>query len=72
MASKTLAIDSNNGRLYASSANMNAVLIFDLNGNRIGSFDTKASRHTRWAIGTRSGEWETLCCEYAWESSHRH
>ena len=26
-----LAIDSNNGRLYASSANMNSVLIFDLN-----------------------------------------
>ena len=53
-----LAIDSNNGRLYASSANMNAVLIFDLNGNRIGSFDTKASgrhsmghRHSLWRMG---------------------
>jgi DNA-binding beta-propeller fold protein YncE len=30
-----LAIDSSKGRLYASSANINAVLIFDLNGNRI-------------------------------------
>ena len=30
-----------NGRLYASSANMNAVLIFDLNGNRIGSLTAK-------------------------------
>jgi DNA-binding beta-propeller fold protein YncE len=36
-----LAIDSNNGRLYASSANMNSVLIFDLNGNRVGSLPPK-------------------------------
>ena len=36
-----LAIDSNNGRLYASSANMDAVLIFDLNGNRIGNLTPK-------------------------------
>ena len=36
-----LAIDSKNGRLYASSANMNAVLIFDLNGNRIRSLTPK-------------------------------
>ena len=51
-----LAIDSSNGRLYASSTNMNAVLIFDLNGNRIGSVDAEASGRTRWAIGTRSGK----------------
>ena len=37
-----LAIDSNNGRLYASSANMNAVLIFDLNGTRIRSLTPKS------------------------------
>ena len=36
-----LAIDSSNGRLYASSANINAVLIFDLNGNRIGTLTPK-------------------------------
>ena len=36
-----LAIDSKAGRLYASSAHMNAVLIFDLNGNRIGSLPPK-------------------------------
>jgi DNA-binding beta-propeller fold protein YncE len=36
-----LAIDSNNGRLYASSANMNSVLIFDLNGNRVGVLTPK-------------------------------
>jgi DNA-binding beta-propeller fold protein YncE len=30
-----LAIDSKTGRLYASSANMDSVLVFDLNGNRI-------------------------------------
>jgi DNA-binding beta-propeller fold protein YncE len=32
-----LAIDSKAGRLYASSANMDTVLVFGLNGNRIGS-----------------------------------
>jgi DNA-binding beta-propeller fold protein YncE len=32
-----LAIDSKKGRLYASSANMDNVLVFDLNGTRIGS-----------------------------------
>jgi DNA-binding beta-propeller fold protein YncE len=32
-----LAIDSNKNRLYASSANMGAVLVYDLNGNRISS-----------------------------------
>jgi DNA-binding beta-propeller fold protein YncE len=36
-----LAIDSKAGRLYASSANMNAVFIFDLNGNRIGNLTPK-------------------------------
>ena len=30
-----LAVDSKTGRLYASSANMDSVLVFDLNGNRI-------------------------------------
>jgi sugar lactone lactonase YvrE len=32
-----LAIDSNKHRLYASSANIGAVLVYDLNGNRISS-----------------------------------
>ena len=36
-----LAIDSKMGRLYASSANMDAVLVFDLNGTRIGSLTLK-------------------------------
>ncbi|MGE5213090.1 MAG: hypothetical protein ACM3NN_05280 [Nitrospirota bacterium] len=36
-----LAIDSDSGRLYASSANMNAVLVFDLNGTRMGSLTEK-------------------------------
>jgi DNA-binding beta-propeller fold protein YncE len=36
-----LAIDSKVGRLYASSANMDAVLVFDLNGTRIGSLRPK-------------------------------
>jgi DNA-binding beta-propeller fold protein YncE len=36
-----LAIDSKADRLYASSANIDAVLIFDLNGTRIGSLTPK-------------------------------
>jgi DNA-binding beta-propeller fold protein YncE len=36
-----LAIDAKAGRIYASSTHMNAVLIFDLNGNRIGSLPPK-------------------------------
>lgn len=36
-----LAMDSKAGRLYASSTNVNAVSIFDLNGNRVGSLTPK-------------------------------
>jgi DNA-binding beta-propeller fold protein YncE len=36
-----LAIDFKTGRLYASSVNMSAVLIFDLNGTKIGSLTPK-------------------------------
>jgi sugar lactone lactonase YvrE len=36
-----LVIDSNRNRLYASSANMDSVLMFDLNGNRIGTLTPK-------------------------------
>jgi DNA-binding beta-propeller fold protein YncE len=36
-----LAMDSKTGRLYASSTNVNAVSIFDLNGNRVGSLTPK-------------------------------
>jgi sugar lactone lactonase YvrE len=36
-----LAIDSKAGRLYASSVNMDTVLVFDLNGNRMGSVRPK-------------------------------
>jgi len=36
-----LAIDSQTGRLYASSAHMNSVLIFDFAGTRIGSLTPK-------------------------------
>jgi len=32
-----LVIDSQRGRLYASSANMNTILVFDLQGNRTGT-----------------------------------
>jgi len=37
-----LAIDSDRNRLYASSANMDAVLVFDLNGTKLGSLKPKA------------------------------
>jgi DNA-binding beta-propeller fold protein YncE len=36
-----LAIDSQAGRLYVSSRHMNSVLVFDLNGSRIGSLMPK-------------------------------
>ena len=36
-----LAVDSQTGRLYASSAHMNSVLIFDFGGTRIGSLTPK-------------------------------
>ena len=36
-----LAIDSHRGRLYASSTHLDAVLVFDLNGTRIGSLTPK-------------------------------
>lgn len=36
-----LAIDSNGSRLYTSSAHMDAVLIFNLNGTRLGGLKPK-------------------------------
>jgi DNA-binding beta-propeller fold protein YncE len=36
-----LAIDAKAGRLYASSANMDAVLVFDLNGAQVGTLTPK-------------------------------
>ena len=37
-----LAVDSQTGRLYASSAHLNGLFIFDLNGTRLGSLTPKA------------------------------
>ena len=37
-----LVVDPNNSRLYASSANMDAVLVFDLNGKRMGELKPAA------------------------------
>ena len=34
-----LAIDSQRGRLYASSAHMNSILVFDLQGDRLGTLE---------------------------------
>ena len=36
-----LGVDPKTGRLYASSANMDSVLMFDLNGKRVGSLTPK-------------------------------
>ena len=36
-----LAIDAKMGRLYTSSANLNAIFIFDLNGTRMGTLTPK-------------------------------
>jgi DNA-binding beta-propeller fold protein YncE len=36
-----LAIDANTGRVYASSTNLNAVLVFDLNGAKVGRITPK-------------------------------
>lgn len=36
-----LAVDSQTGRLYASSARMNTILVFNLQGDRIGSLTPK-------------------------------
>jgi len=36
-----LEVDSDTGHLYASSGNMNAVLVFDLNGTRTGNLIAK-------------------------------
>ncbi len=41
MGYEDLVIDSQAGRLYASSAHLNAVFIFDLNGTRLGSLMPK-------------------------------
>ena len=41
MGYEDLAIDSQAGRLYASSAHVNAVFVFDLNGTRLGSLTPK-------------------------------
>jgi DNA-binding beta-propeller fold protein YncE len=42
MGFEDLAIDSKTGRLYASSAHINTVFVFDLNGTRLGNLMPKA------------------------------
>ena len=41
MGFEDLVIDSKAGRVYASSTHMGAVLVFDLNGTRLGSLMPK-------------------------------
>jgi DNA-binding beta-propeller fold protein YncE len=52
-----LAIDSKRNRLYASSANIDSVLMFDLSGNRMGSLTPKAGERldgpSALAVGDR-------------------
>ena len=65
-----LVIDSKTGRLYASSANMDAVLIFDLNGNRIGTLTPKPPDRLD---GPSAWLWErkALRSKHVWESCKR-
>jgi DNA-binding beta-propeller fold protein YncE len=51
-----LAIDSNTGRLYASSANMNNVLVFDFNGTRLGALTLKARATVEASSGLALGK----------------
>ena len=41
-----LAIDSQRGRVYASSANMNTILVFDLQGKQGRDLSAEAARQT--------------------------
>ena len=62
---------SENGRLYASSANVNSVLIFDLNGNRVGALTPKPPNQFQGPCGLVFGGPEALCPEYGWELCKR-
>ena len=46
-----LAINSRDGRLYASSANMDSVLVFDLNGTRLGTLKARPPEKLEGATG---------------------
>jgi DNA-binding beta-propeller fold protein YncE len=46
-----LAIDSRNSRLYACSSNMDTVLVFDLNGARVGTVEPRAPDKLEGASG---------------------
>src|SRR5206468_1926433 len=63
-----LAIDSKMGRLYASSANMNAVLIFDLDGARIGTLTPnppdRLEGPSAWAV---AAHYRNLAWGDAWQ-----
>ena len=66
-----LAIDSQTGRLYASSAHMNSVLIFDLNGTRLGSLMPKPPDKLEGPSALALSESEALCAEHDWQSCKR-
>ena len=59
-----LAIDPDRGRLYASSAHMNTILVFDLQGNRIGTLTPTPPDKLDGPSGTRAGKRQTFCPEY--------
>jgi len=46
-----LAVDSKSGRLYASSANMDAILVFELSGARVGVLNPRAPDKVEGAAG---------------------
>jgi hypothetical protein len=63
-----LGVDAKTGRLYASSANMDSVLMFDLNGKRVGSLTPKPGP-TRAAFRARLGQRKNLHSKHGGEPS---
>ena len=61
-----LAIDSKRDRVYASSANMDTVLIFDLNGNRIGALTAKPPERLDGPSALGFGKRKTVRSKHAW------
>ena len=66
-----LAIDSQTGRLYASSAHLDAVLVFDLNGTRIGSLTPKPPDRLEGPSAPGFDRPEAVCAEHVRESRKR-
>ena len=67
-----LAIDADRGRLYASSAHMNIILVFDLHGKQNRDLSTDAARQTGGSIRPRAGKRQTFGPERRFRASICH